>query len=293
MNDDTRIAAPVETPSQGYAPSPRPRFDQPTHVTRRDVTRHIWGDPEAGNVADWIYASTDRIHTLVFGVAPSGRFTHSESFRTIFGADEVLVVLRGRMVIANPETAEVHLLEAGEAVGFGPDTWHHVFAHGPGDLRVIEFFAPPPATGTSGPYARTKPYLDHSSYEDNSVIGHWPGAARSRTTLHPIRRTDQSYRLSGDALIGVMASTDQLTVATLSLSPGAASAPQRRGGDEVIYGTEGFTHVSARYAGEAYVFEMGPGDACYLPVGTTHEYRNFTADTSTALIGVAPAWLSG
>ena len=61
----------------------------------------------------------------------------------------------------------------------------------------------------------------------------------------------------------------------------------------MIYGTEGFTHVSARYADEAYVFEMGPGDACYLPVGTTHEYRNFTADTSTALIGVAPAWLGG
>lgn len=276
----------------GYAPSPRPRFDRPTLITQRDVTRHIWGDPEAGNVADWIYASTDRIHTIVFGVGPGGRFTHSDSFRTIFGADEVFVVLRGRMVIANPETAEVHLIETGEAVAFGPDTWHHVFAHGPEDLRVIEFFAPPPSTGTSGPYARTKAYLEHSSYEDDSLIGRWPGGSRERTTMVPIRRTDLAYRRSGDALVGLLSSTDQLTVATLSLSPGTSSASQQRGGDEVIYGTEGVTHVWSRFEGTSYVFEMGPGDACYLPFGSTHEYRNFTAETTTALIGVAPAWLA-
>lgn len=291
MNDNGSISAP-EAPVQRYAPSPRPRFDRPTLVTQADVTRHIWGDPLAGNVADWIYASTDRIHTLVFGVAPGGRFTHSDEFRTIFGADEVFVVLRGRAVIANPETAEVHLLETGEALAFGPDTWHHVFAHGPEELRIIEFFAPPPSTGTSGPYARSKPYLERNNYEDPAVIGNWPGATRPRTTLFPIRRTDLSYRINGDALIGVMSSTSQLTVATLSLSPGTASAVQQRGGDELIYGTEGRTHVSARFEGEAYVFEMGPGDACYLPYGTTHEYRNFTSQTTTALIGVAPAWLN-
>lgn len=293
MNGDNSTTTSAATTAPGYAPSPRPRFDRPTLITDRSVTRHIWGDPEAGNVADWIYASTDHVHCLVFGVAPGGRFTHSEAFRTVFGADEVFVVLQGRMVIANPETAEVHLLERGEAVAFGPDTWHHVFAHGPEELRVMEFFAPPPSTGTSGPYAKTRPYLDRNNYEDPEVIGNWPGAVRARTTLVPIRRTDLSYRLSGEALIGIMSSTEQLTVATLSLSPGTASAPQRRGGDEVIYGTEGVTHVSARYDGEAFVFEMGPGDACYLPLGTTHEYRNFTSATSTALIGAAPAWLSG
>jgi mannose-6-phosphate isomerase-like protein (cupin superfamily) len=274
----------------GYAPSPRPAFDRPTLITQATVTRHIWGDPEAGNVADWIYASTQHIHTIVFGLAPGGRFTHSDDFRTIFGADEVFVVLRGRMVIANPETAEVHLIEQGEAVAFGPDTWHHVFAHGPEDLRVIEFFAPPPSTGTSGPYARTKPLLEQNRYEDDALIGNWPGGTRARTTLTPVRRTDLAYRRSGDALIGLIASTDQLTVATLGLSPGTASAPQRRGGDEIIFGTEGITHVWSRYEGASYVFEMGPGDACYLPVGSTHEYRNYTSETTTALIGVAPGW---
>ena len=195
-------------------------------ITRRDVTRHIWGDPEAGNVADWIYASTDRVHTIVFGVGPQGRFTHSDSFRTIFGADEVFVVLQGRMVIANPETAEVHLIETGEAVCVRA---RHVASRvrprtrgAPRD-RVLRATAGDRHVGSVRP-APSRTSIT-ARYEDDAVIGHWPGATRSRTTLHPIRRDDQSYRLSGDALIGVLASTDQLTVATLSLSPGASLGP--------------------------------------------------------------------
>ena len=136
--------------SPTYAPSPRPRYDRPTLITDVTVTRHIWGDDEAHQVADWIYASTDRIHAMVFGLAPGGRFLHSPEFRTVFGADEVFTVLRGRMVLANPETGEVQLVEAGESVAFGRDTWHHVFAHGSDELRVLELFAPPPSTGSSG-----------------------------------------------------------------------------------------------------------------------------------------------
>ena len=53
-----------------YSPSPRPSFDGPAAIPYASVTRHIWGDPEAGEVADWIYASTERVHALVFGLAP-------------------------------------------------------------------------------------------------------------------------------------------------------------------------------------------------------------------------------
>ena len=35
-----------------YSPSPRPTFDAPTHIAYEAVTRHLWGDPEAGEVAD-------------------------------------------------------------------------------------------------------------------------------------------------------------------------------------------------------------------------------------------------
>jgi quercetin dioxygenase-like cupin family protein len=285
----------VQSPSSpSYAPSPRPVFDRPTHITEATVTRHIWGDDQAHQVADWIYASTNRIHAMVFGMAPGGRFLHSPEFRTVFGADEVFTVLRGRMILANPETGEVQPVEAGESVAFGRDTWHHAFAHGAEELRVLELFAPPPSTGSSGPYARNRPYLESASYADDSVVGDWPGAAArlaERATLRLIDPRAIHYRLAGDALIGLLSSTEQLTVANLNLPPGGVSSMQRRGGDEVIFGTSGVTFVRAWYDDCAYVFELRADEACFLPDGTVHEYRNYSGSPATALLGVAPDFL--
>ena len=120
---------------------------------------------------DWIYVSSQLIHAIVFGMPPGGKFTHSESFRTIFAADELLYVLQGTLVLANPATGEIVRAEPGESVFFRRDTWHHGFSYGDEPLRVLEFFAPPPATGTSGAYAQTQPYLEVSTYADDTVLG--------------------------------------------------------------------------------------------------------------------------
>ena len=84
----------------GYKPSPRPVFDKPSHIPYAGVTRHLWGEEDAGLVDDWIYASTDKIHQLVFGLQPGGFFKHTDAFRTIFGADELLYVLSGTFGLA-------------------------------------------------------------------------------------------------------------------------------------------------------------------------------------------------
>jgi hypothetical protein len=39
-------------------------------VRRIDVKRHIWGDRESQLVVDWLYASTGKLHVLMFGLAP-------------------------------------------------------------------------------------------------------------------------------------------------------------------------------------------------------------------------------
>jgi quercetin dioxygenase-like cupin family protein len=281
-------AGPRTDGAPAYAPSPRPSYAVPTLVDASTVTRHIWGDDQASEVADWIYVSSDRIHALVFGLPPGGSFRHSREYRTVFGADEVLTVLRGRMVLANPETGEVQLVEAGSSIAFGQDTWHHAFAHGEEELRVLELFAPPPATGASGLYSRTRPYLETSCYADDRVLGNWPPTAPADGTLRPLRPTDVAYRLVGDALVGIVLSTDQLTVAGVSLSPGAVSARQERGGDEVLFGRTGTIHVRAWFETQTYVFEVRPDEACFLPRGSVHEYRNYAATTATAIVGVAP-----
>lgn len=123
---------------------------------------------------DCIYASTDLIHRLVFGLPPGGGFRHSESFRTVFAAAEVLTVLQGCMVIRDPETGETHMVKKGESAFFRRDTRHHAFAWGAEELRVLEFLAPPPSTGSSGKHAATRPYVSAPTYERASLLGRWP-----------------------------------------------------------------------------------------------------------------------
>lgn len=270
-----------------YSPSPRPTFDRPTLIPRRSATCHIWGDADSGEVMDWIYVSSDKIHALVFGLAPGGAFRHSREFRTVFGADELLHVLSGSMIIANPETGEVRVVEAGSDVFFRADTWHHAFAHGEDPLRVLELFAPPPSNGTSGAYSRTRPFLEQSTYEQ-TLVGVPPTAGDRVSTLAQLHESDVAYRLDGTVLAGALAITEHLAVNRISLSPGSQSAIHEHPGDEVVYGLTGNVVVRAWAGSRTFVFEAEPDDVVYLPQGTAHEYRNFESATATALVGVAP-----
>jgi quercetin dioxygenase-like cupin family protein len=263
----------------GYAPSPRPTFDRPTCISYRDVTRHIWGDLTAGEVTDWIYASTDKIHCLVFGLAPGKEFRHSPEFRTVFGADELLEVLSGVLVLANPETGEVVRVPAGERVAFGPDTWHHGFAHGSEPLRVLELYAPPPSAGTSGAYARTKPMLESSRYASRGD---------QLPSLRALQQSEIRWQRDLGVLTGVVVETGQLLVLALELNPGEVSARHAHDGDEILYAKAGTLWVRAWDDERAYTFELEPRDACFIPAGCVHEYRNIDAAPAVATIGIAP-----
>jgi quercetin dioxygenase-like cupin family protein len=269
------------TPAKtGYSPSPRPSYTVPTAIPRAGVTRHLWGDDESGVVADLIYASTEAIHALVFILPPGGAFRHSPEYRTVFNADEVLHVLSGTMEIANPETGEMQRVPKGDSVFFGPDTWHHAFAQGDDPLHVFEFLAPPPASGSTGSYALTRPYLERSVYTREG--------SEKQQTLHLLPSAGVVWSCDLGILAGTLAETPRLAVRLLEVRPGEASAWHDHAGDELLYVLEGSVWVRARYAGETYVFELGRDDACVLPGGAGHEYRNYGGVAARAIVGVAP-----
>jgi quercetin dioxygenase-like cupin family protein len=280
----------VERPAPP-ASSPRPTFPGPALIRRSEVTRHVWGDRESGEVFDWIYASTDLIHMLVFGLAPGGAFRHSEAYRTVFAADEVLHVLEGTLVIADPQIGQVERVATGESVFFGRDTWHHAFALGPEPLRVLELFAPPPAAGASSAYAREQPYLETSRYADDSLLGAWPPASAPARALRVLRPADVLWRRDLDVLVGVLVSTEQLTVATLEIGPGEAARAHEHGGDEVLMALSEPLWVRAWHGDAVHVFELEPEDVCYLPAGSRHEYRNAGGATARAICAIAPSYL--
>jgi quercetin dioxygenase-like cupin family protein len=274
-----------------YRPSPRPTFDGPAAIA--SPTLHIWGDPEAGEVADWIYASTDLIHCLIFGLPARGAFRHSPEHRTVFGADELLFVLEGVMALANPETGEVIRVPAGEAAFFGRDTWHHAFAHGGEPLRVLEIFAPPPSAGTSGAYARTRPFLEPDAvrYADDGVLGSIPLRGDRGRSLHRLGERDAVWRRHLGVLEGLLVSTEHLTAGLLEIDGGASTMRHAHGGDEILYVLDGTLHVRAWHGDAVHVFELAAGHACYLPAGAEHEYRSYGRAGVRAIFGVAPDYL--
>jgi quercetin dioxygenase-like cupin family protein len=287
------------TVSGGYQPSPRPSFASAAVIARADAVRHVWGDAESGEVLDRIYVSNDRIHQLLFEISPGGQFTHSASFRTVFGADEVLYALDGDLVVANPQTGQVVRVWPGEAVFFGPDTWHHAFNWGTGPARVLEFFAPPPSTGTSGAYAQQRPLLESSSYSADDVLGRVVPGARAEAggagpvtalpgRLTVVRPQDYVWQLAGDrapVLTGIIASTPRLTVVRCEVRGTGWSGWLSHAGD-----TGGYVLAGAlllQLDGRAW-HELGPGDGFYLPGGERYQVRNAAAGITSYLAGSAP-----
>ncbi len=278
-----------------YAPSPRPNFDIPTHIPYRSVTRHLWGDQEAGHVSDWIYVSSGQIHQLMFGLPPGAGFTHSNEFRTIFAADEVLTVLSGTLALMNPERGEVQIVECGSSAFFRRDTWHHAQNYSTDTLRVLELFAPPPSQGTSGSYARTKDNLKESRYERDEDIGRWPmeeSRIRDTETIRVRRPADCLWRLEGDGrvLIGLIASTEQLTVGRARILPGRRSGLRRHAGDVGMFLESGTLFVHVPDSPGTKWFELEARDGFYIPEGYSYEWRSMSSESAEILFGVAPEY---
>ncbi|MEZ4711151.1 MAG: cupin domain-containing protein [Caldilineaceae bacterium] len=278
-----------------YKPSPRPTFTEPTHIRYAEVTRHLWGDPVAGTVADWIYVSSDKIHQLVYGLGPGGAFRHSDEFRTIFGADLIYYVLSGVMVIANPQTGEVQRVQPGEAAFFRRDTWHHVLNYSAEPLRVLEFFAPPPSQGTSGAYARQQPLLTETRYLHEEAVGRWPMERtdiNASATLHVVREADLLWQLipgePHEALVGLLVATEHLTVGKMMLLPGQHTQLHQHPGDESLYVLEGALQIYCPEKEGQLWFELAPQDGFYVPAGAPHAYYNLSGEPVALLFGVAP-----
>jgi quercetin dioxygenase-like cupin family protein len=207
----------------------------------------------------------------------------------VFAADEVLYVLGGEMLACNPQTGELVECVAGESLFFRKNTWHHVRAQGALPLRVLEFFAPPPSQGTSGAYAMKQDYLETPVYRRNELLGDCVGAA-ALETLHRIGTRERTLRLEGEILIGLVVSTEHLTVAEMKIPAGAAGEKTAHGGDAMIVGLTGELLVRTHWQSQSETHELGPRDAVFIPETAHYELLSFSGP-ATVLLGVAPGYL--
>ena len=274
-------------------------FDQPTHIPFAQTTRIIWGDEISGKVHDSFYFATDKLNQLVYGLAPGDVFRHSDRFPTMFSMDTVYCVLSGTLLVNNPGTGEVQRVKPGEVGLIHRNNWNYGFSYGADPLRVLEFYVPPHSESSSVP----EPELPDPKYVQDQWLGRWPDsqlAAEENSNIKVVRDADILWRLEGkqknQVLVGVLVSTDHITVGRIELLPGRETDIRSHGGDLGLYLIEGELHVrfpdiEVDERGQTPWFDVKPADGVYLPPGTRHQYYNPSDQPCSFIFGVAPRYL--
>ncbi|KZE89652.1 hypothetical protein AVP41_02450 [Microbacterium sp. TNHR37B] len=278
----------------GRRPTPRPRFTEPQLVRRVDAVAHVWGDDEAGYVTDRVISSTDQLHVLEFELAPGGGFRHSAMNPTVFGADVLYYVLSGGLVLANPETGEVTVTEAGSGRLFHRGTWHNGFsASSVEPVRVLEFFSPPPSRGAASEFARRQPALTNTRYRDDRWDARWPQARSEHAASTSFARVAVDNALMSlrdhqpSHLNATLVSTPYLHVIEGSVQPGHVEPFRVVERESVLHVLEGelWVDVWSDEVGYQATSILAPGDSMFLPVGCSERLLVRSASPARYLRG--------
>ena len=87
-------------------------------------------------------------------------------------------------------------------------------------------------------------------------------------------------------LVGLLVSTEHLTVGTVTVNAGHKSATESHDGEEILYATRGALRVEAGGV-EA---TLAPGDGFLIPAGTPHSYGADGDQVAEGIFGVAPSY---
>jgi mannose-6-phosphate isomerase-like protein (cupin superfamily) len=272
---------------------------EPALLRYRDLERRTWGDEQTGRLSDWFYADDAEMNLNIVGMAPNGSALSSPANPTIFGADELFYVLEGTMVQSNPVTGEVFVVKPGEAIFFRKDTWHYQWNYSNTQLRMLEFFQPAPKSGTGGAYARAQPPLPGPPKQgQDELLGNWPMARdmpREKTTWM-IHEQDVLWRIEGttrgrEVLVGILASTEHMTVGKMSFLSGQRSCDYSHDGEKVLFLESGNLHVE--FPGTKKWLELEAWDGLRIPAGVPHNFYNMSHEPASCLFSVAGSYQPG
>jgi mannose-6-phosphate isomerase-like protein (cupin superfamily) len=266
-------------------------FNGPAHVRRENAIYYVTGDQVSGRVGSWFYLSNDKIHQILVDLPVQRGWRISDSFRPVSHADTAYVILEGVLMLSNPLTGEVHRVAAGEAISFPAGTWYFGLSVGDVPLRALEYIGPEPAA-----LPHQSPMLEAPCTVQDQWFGRWPmgrGEAERSHAMRVIREPDVLWRLEGDSgqvPVGILSSTESLTVGKIRLLPGQMTDVHMHGGDEVLYLPSGRLKVRmAAHQGPQWS-DLGPGDGFYVPQGTPHQYLNAETSAIEVCFGVSPAY---
>lgn len=274
--------------------------DKAVHIPGQETTRVLWGDEISGKVHDSFFVMSSKIYQLIYGMAPGEVFRHSDQFPTLFSTDAVYFVLRGTLLLNNPETGEVHVVKPGEAAFLPRDNWNYGFSYATEPLSVLEYYIPPNERGYSDDGSTLE--LEKSKYAEDRWLGQWPAAKTQANQVFSTRvlgDSDVLWRLEGEktqVLVGILASSDQLTVGKALILPGQESEPRLHGGDACFYLLEGALHIRLPdhvidERGQTEWLNLKAEDGAFVPEGTRYQLYNPSTEITTIVFGISPSYL--
>jgi quercetin dioxygenase-like cupin family protein len=269
-------------------------------VRRADARRFLWGDEESGQVFDLIYGRGERLSAVTFMLGPGHRFGASKDWKPLYDQHRFYYVVQGTFAVHDPETGEVAVAHAGEAVTWRGARYHFGYNAGDDDVIVLDWFAPPerppdvPETATMGA-KRPLEGVRGGRYE---LLEAWPDglpderrktlAEGGMTKVGPGDALQFVHGVERPLLMSILSSSADLTGGTFTLRASTKSEPETHPGDEVVFCLAGTLHVHLPEDGSW--FDLEPLDCAFLPGGTAHEYWSYGAERAVAAFCVAPGY---
>jgi len=275
-------------------------FGGPALVRESEATRFLWGDEESGQVSDLIYGRGERISALIFTLGPGHRFGTSKTWKTLYDQHRFYYVVQGSLAIQDPESGEVAVARAGEAITWRGPRYHFGYNVGDEEVVALDWYAPaerPPDVPESAVSAGKRD-LGEVRGGRYDLLGAWPDrrpearrAALEGGGVVTVGPADALHLVLGErapVLVSILSSSALLTAGTFELRAGAASEAEEHPGDEVVFALSGRLHVHLPASGGW--FELEPLDCLFLPEGTQHRYWSYGSQASRAAFCVAPGY---
>jgi mannose-6-phosphate isomerase-like protein (cupin superfamily) len=276
-----------------------PKDDVAARLIRYADARHyLWGDAISGQVKDWYYGSSSKIHMAMFSLPPGGMWRHSDRHKSYYYADECYYLLAGELTMHNPETGDVAVLHAGEALTFRERTWHYGYNFAGVETSIICTFAPVPEdiSSAAAQAAAVPPLTEirQGRWELTGRDGYpWNREEARRTErfriLPPSDWLPVIQGLERPIRVDLMIATDKQTSGLFRLLPGVTTDRETHHGDEVVFCVSGQASLYLPDTDEW--FELHSKDGAWVREGVSHRWYNTSGEPASVFFGVAPRYL--
>jgi quercetin dioxygenase-like cupin family protein len=263
----------------------------PCVIGREQASYFSWS-PEPGNaMATWVYVGTRRLNQGTFYVEPGHWFDAGNHPNP-----EPYYVLRGSLMLSNPDTSDVIELRRGDAANIPALAYHHAWNLGdetceilwwvPGEMHTDEFkhaistkehgewrWYPRSAVMLNGDQVGNAGFPSH--LEDLSA---WPPRANRKAPMdmrHLPRATWLHLLHGSDPRLTVLVSffycDEKIRCGKVALPRGRESQPESGPYEKTLYVESGALSVNVTGTGTSLL--AGAADVVFIPPGTEHSLQ--------------------